>query len=49
MNPAMRQARIVELARQEGEVSVDALVAAFAVTPQSIRKDLNVLCERGAL
>lgn len=49
MNPAMRQARIVELARQEGEVSVDALVAAFAVTPQTIRKDLNVLCERGAL
>jgi DeoR family glycerol-3-phosphate regulon repressor len=49
MNPAMRQAKIVELARQQGEVSVDALVAAFAVTPQTIRKDLNVLCDRGAL
>jgi DeoR family glycerol-3-phosphate regulon repressor len=30
-------------------VSVDYLVEVFAVTPQTIRKDLNVLCERGAL
>ena len=49
MTPSMRQAKIVELARQQGEVSVEELVAAFNVTPQTIRKDLNVLCDRGAL
>lgn len=49
MTPSMRQARIVELARQQGEVSVEALVDAFGVTPQTIRKDLNELCHRGVL
>ncbi|MEQ8598599.1 MAG: DeoR/GlpR family DNA-binding transcription regulator [Devosia sp.] len=49
MTPSMRQAKIVELARQQGEVSVEELVAAFEVTPQTIRKDLNILCDRGAL
>lgn len=49
MTPSMRQAKIVELARQQGEVTVDALVTAFDVTPQTIRKDLNILCDRGAL
>ncbi|UYN99179.1 MAG: DeoR/GlpR transcriptional regulator [Devosia sp.] len=49
MNPSMRQSKIVELARQAGEVTVETLVAAFAVTPQTIRKDLNALCDRGAL
>ncbi|MCP8885123.1 DeoR/GlpR family DNA-binding transcription regulator [Devosia sp. XJ19-1] len=49
MTPTMRQAKIVELARQQGEVSVEELVAAFEVTPQTIRKDLNTLCDRGAL
>ncbi|MHA6300067.1 DeoR/GlpR family DNA-binding transcription regulator [Devosia sp. CAU 1758] len=49
MTPTMRQAKIVEMARQQGEVSVDELVAAFDVTPQTIRKDLNILCDRGAL
>ncbi len=49
MTPSMRQAKIVEMARQHGEVTVDALVAAFRVTPQTIRKDLNILCDRGAL
>ena len=49
MTPSMRQAKIVELARQQGEVSVEELVAAFDVTPQTNRKDLNILCDRGAL
>ncbi|WP_338722101.1 DeoR/GlpR family DNA-binding transcription regulator [Devosia sp. XK-2] len=49
MTPTMRQAKIVELARQQGEVSVEELVLAFDVTPQTIRKDLNILCDRGAL
>ncbi|MBJ3786127.1 DeoR/GlpR family DNA-binding transcription regulator [Devosia sediminis] len=49
MTPSLRQAKIVELARRKGEVSVEELVAAFEVTPQTIRKDLNILCDRGAL
>lgn len=49
MTPSMRQAQIVELARQKGGVTVEQLVDAFAVTPQTIRKDLNLLCGRGAL
>lgn len=49
MNPQMRQAQIVELARQKGGVTVEQLVEAFDVTPQTIRKDLNILCDRGAL
>ncbi|KRA96745.1 DeoR family transcriptional regulator [Devosia sp. Root685] len=49
MNPQMRQAQIVELARKKGGVTVEQLVEAFDVTPQTIRKDLNLLCDRGAL
>ena len=44
-----RQLDIVELARQVGRVSVDDLASRFEVTPQTIRKDLNELCERGLL
>jgi DeoR family glycerol-3-phosphate regulon repressor len=47
--PTMRQAQIVELARTAGEVTVEQLVDAFGVTPQTIRKDLNAICDRGAL
>lgn len=44
-----RQADIVALARTEGKVSVDDLAERFNVTPQTIRKDLNDLCENGVL
>lgn len=44
-----RQTDIIKLARETGRVSVDALVELFNVTPQTIRKDLNDLCERGLL
>jgi len=44
-----RQMDIVGLARSEGRVSVDALADRFGVTPQTIRKDLNELCDRGLL
>lgn len=44
-----RQADIVALARETGRLDVDALAAQFAVTPQTIRKDLNELCEHGVL
>ncbi len=40
---------IVAKAKADGEVAVDDLAAEFAVTPQTIRKDLNDLCERGVL
>jgi DeoR family glycerol-3-phosphate regulon repressor len=44
-----RQTDIVGLAKSEGRVSVERLADLFNVTPQTIRKDLNELCERGVL
>jgi DeoR family glycerol-3-phosphate regulon repressor len=44
-----RQSDIVALAKAEGRVSVEGLAERFNVTPQTIRKDLNDLCERGVL
>jgi DeoR family transcriptional regulator, glycerol-3-phosphate regulon repressor len=44
-----RQAEIMGLARQQGRVDVDELAVQFAVTPQTIRKDINDLCDRGLL
>ena len=40
-----RQADILEIAKREGRVEVETLAAHFDVTPQTIRKDLNDLCE----
>lgn len=40
-----RQQQILALARQSGAVSVDDLAQRFDVTPQTIRKDLNELCD----
>jgi DeoR family glycerol-3-phosphate regulon repressor len=44
-----RQSDIVALAKTEGRVTVDDLAERFGVTPQTIRKDLNDLCDRGML
>lgn len=44
-----RRQAILELASQTGEVTVDELLRRFAVTPQTIRKDLNRLCEERLL
>ncbi|MCB1801054.1 MAG: DeoR/GlpR transcriptional regulator [Gammaproteobacteria bacterium] len=44
-----RQSEIVKLARGLGRVTVDDLTARFDVTPQTIRKDLNDLCDLGVL
>src|SRR5262245_10183727 len=44
-----RQTDIVTLAKSEGRVSVEDLAERFNVTPQTIRKDLNDLCESGVL
>lgn len=47
--PLDRHAEIVELARTEGAVEVEDLAQRFEVSVQTIRKDLNELCARGAL
>ena len=44
-----RQSEILDRARRAGRVDVDGLATEFDVTPQTIRKDLNELCERGML
>jgi len=40
-----RQRQILAVARAQGEVLVEPLADAFSVTPQTIRRDLNQLCE----
>jgi DeoR family transcriptional regulator, glycerol-3-phosphate regulon repressor len=44
-----RQDEILTLARVQGRVLVDDLAIRMEVTPQTIRKDLNDLCDRGFL
>ncbi|UJW87202.1 DeoR/GlpR family DNA-binding transcription regulator [Devosia sp. SL43] len=44
-----RHAQIVEIAKLRGRVSVNDLVLEFGVSPQTIRKDLNDICNRGLL
>ena len=44
-----RQNDIVKVARGSGRVTVDNLATLFDVTPQTIRKDLNELCEHSVL
>ena len=45
----MRQKEILTLARVQGRVDVDDLAGRLSVTPQTIRKDLNDLCEQRLL
>lgn len=40
-----RQSDIVDLAKSQGKVLVESLAERFGVTPQTIRKDLNDLCD----
>lgn len=44
-----RHAEIIQMAKDNGRVLVDDLAVHFGVTPQTIRKDLNDLCERRLL
>lgn len=46
---AVRLQEILNLARRAGIVTVDDLTVRFDVTPQTIRKDLNQLCDEGTL
>ncbi|MBM9603857.1 DeoR/GlpR family DNA-binding transcription regulator [Desulfopila inferna] len=44
-----RQKHILHTAKKKGRVNVDQLAAFFRVSPQTIRKDLNELCNRQLL
>lgn len=44
-----RHSEIVQMAKDQGRVLVDDLATHFDVTPQTIRKDLNDLCEQRVL
>ena len=44
-----RQKDILAEARKGGRVEVEQLADRFVVTPQTIRRDLNELCQRGLL
>lgn len=49
MSHSLRQQEILEIARVQSRVTVEELVAHFDLTPQTIRKDLNELCEANIL
>ena len=44
-----RHAEIIQMAKDNGRVLVEELATHFAVTPQTIRKDLNDLCDQRLL
>lgn len=44
-----RHSEIVQMAKEHGRVLVDDLASHFNVTPQTIRKDLNDLCDQRLL
>ena len=43
---SVRQLEILRLAREQGRVGVEDLATHFQLTPQTIRKDLNDLCDQ---
>jgi DeoR family transcriptional regulator, glycerol-3-phosphate regulon repressor len=45
INP--RQKQILELVERRGYVSIDSLAALFDTTPQTVRRDINSLCDQG--
>ncbi|MBO0143699.1 DeoR/GlpR transcriptional regulator [Agrobacterium sp. Ap1] len=45
MHLTSRQEEILAIAKEQGKVLVEDLAAHFQVTPQTIRKDLNDLCD----
>lgn len=49
MAQSQRHEQIVALVKQRGFMSIDELVAECNVTPQTIRRDLNVLADSGAI
>jgi DeoR family glycerol-3-phosphate regulon repressor len=49
MNINKRQQEILDRVQREGSVTVDELTGAFRVTPQTLRRDINTLCDLGLL
>lgn len=49
MNLPPRQQNILDLVRERGYVSIEELAQQFAVTPQTIRRDINQLAEQNLL
>lgn len=49
MSLNQRQKEIVELAKIEGFVSIESLATRFQVTTQTIRRDINALCDMSLL
>ncbi len=49
MNQTQRHEKIVNLVKQHGFMSIDDLVSACDVTPQTIRRDLNQLADNGVI
>ena len=47
--PALRQTRLAALVRERGQITVAELVARFAVSRDTIRRDLDLLEQRGLL
>lgn len=48
-NLPVRQIQILELIRSQGYVATEQLVRHFGVTPQTIRRDINTLCEQSLI
>jgi len=49
VNLNQRQEEILDLVRRQGFVGIDALAGHFSVTQQTIRRDINQLCEQALL
>ena len=49
MSETLRHPEILEIARQQGKVTVDDLAGRFGVTVQTIRRDLSELADSGRL
>ncbi|MBL1421801.1 MAG: DeoR/GlpR transcriptional regulator [Alphaproteobacteria bacterium] len=49
MVQSFRQREILDIVQKQGKVTVDGLSKSFNVTVQTIRKDLNELCDSGVL
>ncbi len=44
-----RQQEILQLVQQHGYVSIETLAQHFSVTPQTVRRDINALCDQNLL
>jgi len=49
LSAPQRKEQILDMVRGRGFVSIDALAHHFYVTPQTIRRDINRLCQNGLL